>query len=173
LVLLQNLNAYERAVFLLKETLDYSYREIAEILDKTESNCRQIYSRSRKKLKSISPQIKLLKPSSVDEQVYINTFIKAIQTGNLAPFIQKLHDDVTLISDGGGKVRAALKPIVGIHRVQAFLQGIMSKGSFDGEISVLHLRNERAVQLEQDGQLKIVFLFQTTEDETSITNLYL
>jgi len=173
LVLLQSLNAYERAVFILKDTLDYSYREIAEILDKTESNCRQIYSRSRKKLQSLSPQTEFISPRSQDEQAYVYTFINAVQTGDLAPFIQKLHDDVRLISDGGGKVLAAINPIFGINRVQAFIQGVVRKGSFGGKLSVLQLKDELAVQLEKDGQVKIVFLFHTTKDQTCITHIYI
>lgn len=173
LVLLQSLSAYERAVFILKETLDYSYREIADILDKTESNCRQIYSRTRKKLKSLSPHNEIMEPISIEEQEYVFTFINAIKTGELEPFIQRLHDDVKLISDGGGKVLAALKPIIGIERVKAFLQGIMSKGSFDGDMSVLHLKDEIAVLLKKEGRPKIVFLFHITENQKSIINMYL
>ena len=50
LLLLQQLSAVERAVFILREVFQYSYDEIGEIVEKSPSNCRQIYHRSKKSI---------------------------------------------------------------------------------------------------------------------------
>ncbi len=64
------------------------------------------------------------------QERFIETFLSASDTGNFKPLLAFLLDDVKLVSDGGGKVRAALHPIIGIERVRAFFQGLFDKGRF-------------------------------------------
>ncbi|WP_308737639.1 sigma-70 family RNA polymerase sigma factor [Paenibacillus sp. AR247] len=49
LLLLQQLSAVERAVFLLREIFHYSFDEIAGMVGKSTANCRQIFHRAKKK----------------------------------------------------------------------------------------------------------------------------
>src|SRR6266700_2334090 len=50
LMLLEQLQPLERAVFLLREIFDYDYAEIATFLGKSEVTCRQWFSRAKKHL---------------------------------------------------------------------------------------------------------------------------
>src|SRR5215472_16577708 len=50
LVLLETLTPPERAVFLLHEVFDYPFQEIAEIIDKPATTCRQIFHRAKEHL---------------------------------------------------------------------------------------------------------------------------
>ena len=50
--------------------------------------------------------------------------------GNFKPLLSFLKEEVTLLSDGGGKAKAAINPILGMERVRAFFEGLSAKGSF-------------------------------------------
>lgn len=127
LLLLEQLNPVERAIFVLREAFDYDYKEIADMLDKSEAACRKTYSRLKQKLnvaEALPPQ-----PSLSESQSLVRSFLRAVSTGDVLQFIHLLTEDAVLHSDGGGKVRAALRPILGADRIAAFLVGIASKGT--------------------------------------------
>ncbi|MBO0855090.1 MAG: sigma-70 family RNA polymerase sigma factor, partial [Nocardia sp.] len=50
LTLLERLTPHERAVYVLREAFSYTHREIAELLELTEANCQQLYSRARRRV---------------------------------------------------------------------------------------------------------------------------
>ncbi len=121
LLLLERLTPVERAVFLLRESFDFNYREIAEVVGKTEENCRQIDRRARKHLDEHR------RPAPADPAEHdrlLGGFLRAIQDGDLDGMVALLAQDATLYSDGGGKVRAAQKPIHGALGIARFLIGI-------------------------------------------------
>jgi RNA polymerase sigma-70 factor (ECF subfamily) len=118
LVLLEQLQPQERAVFLLREVFDYEYPEIAIFLGKSEGACRQWFSRAKKHLADHRPRF----PASPETQKHLLTsFLHAVQTGEMVPLMNLLADDVTFWGDGGGKVAgAATHPITGRMAVAAF-----------------------------------------------------
>jgi RNA polymerase sigma-70 factor (ECF subfamily) len=118
LVLLETLNPTERAVFVLREVFGYDFSEIAPIVEKTEANCRQILARARKAVQEHKPRFDA---SPEDAEQLIQKFEQAVQTGNLDDLLQLLAKDVVLVSDGGGKARAVLRPILGAERVANLL----------------------------------------------------
>ncbi len=110
LVLLETLSPIERAVFLLREVFDHGYDEIAEIVDKTEANCRQIFARARKRIDEGKP------PFDADraKQRELTTgFIAAAQTGEVDRLVELLAADVVFYGDGGGKGQGLPRPIYG------------------------------------------------------------
>jgi RNA polymerase sigma-70 factor, ECF subfamily len=109
LLLLEKLKPVERAIFVLREVLEYEYAAIAEIVGKSESNCRKILSRVKDKF-PLENHIENTQLISHNESV-IQTFISAIYNGDLQQLESLLATDVTLYSDGGGKVFAAIIPI--------------------------------------------------------------
>lgn len=121
LLLLEELQPIERAVFLLREVFDYDYAEIASFLGKSEAACRQWFSRAKKHLADHRPRF----PSSPEtHQQLLTTFFHAVQDGEMAPLMEVLSEDVTLWADSGGNVRgAALKPIVGREGVMRYATG--------------------------------------------------
>lgn len=166
LVLLQRLSATERAVFILREVLAYEYSEIAEMLHKSEDNCRKIYSRAKVKVgdKEENP----LSPPG-DTEPLAQLFLDAATTGNFNAFVSMLTEDAVMISDGGGKRRAAIHPILGKQRIQAFLEGITSKGAMRGEWLPLKHNGQAGLMLMQDNQpVKLITFHWDTERQQAL-----
>jgi RNA polymerase sigma-70 factor (ECF subfamily) len=131
LVLLENLSPIERAVFLLREVFDYDYADIARIVDKSEANCRQIARRARQRVDT--GQSRFQAPPE-KQQAMVQQFIAACATGDLPGLIHLLSDDIGLYSDGGGKVTAARKPVLGSQKVATFLLNITRQAPPDVSI---------------------------------------
>jgi len=154
LVMLERLSPIERAVFLLREVFEYDYPEIAQIVDKSPENCRQILRRSRQHLATERPRF----PVSAQQQAQITAqFVDASTQGNLEGLLALLAEDVTLWADGGGQVPAALKPLHGAMKVARFLLAIQRN----------FLSAARAELIEINGQPGIVR--RTESDIHSVT----
>lgn len=119
MVLLENLTPPERAVFILREVFDYPYREIAEILEKSEAACRKLYSRAKTYVTANRPRFEA-KPS--EHRRLLEQFHTATTSGDLDGLTHLLTEEATLWVDGGGKVRgAATRPVFGREAVAQFL----------------------------------------------------
>lgn len=118
LVLLEQLQPIERAVFLLREVFEYDYDEIAAFLGKSEAACRQSFSRAKKHLGDHRPRF----PASPGTQKQLLTgFLQAVNAGEMNSLMSLLAEDVTFWGDGGGKVKgAATRPITGRMQVASF-----------------------------------------------------
>ncbi len=118
LVLLEQLQPAERAVFLLREVFEYDYAEIATFLGKSEIACRQWLSRAKKHLTNHRPRF----PASPDAQKQLLIgFMHAAHSGEMSAMMNLLAEDVTLWCDGGGKAPgAATHPITGNVAVARF-----------------------------------------------------
>lgn len=170
LVLLDQLSPVERAVFVLREAFAYDYKDIAGILEKTEVNCRKIYSRAQRKLKNNQP-VRLENTDQVEQ--IVKTFINASRTGDFAEFMTLLTDDVVLVSDGGGKVRSAINPIANKERVFAFLEGISSKGSFLGELHPVMVNGQEGILQVRDGTPIKVICFALDARQLTIKRIFM
>ena len=122
MVLLESLNPVERAVFLLREVFDYDYGEISRIVQKSEDNCRQIARRARQSVAARRPRFER---SPEQEERLTRQFVQTCVSGDMDGLLGLLSEDVTLWSDGGGKVAAAPYPIHGPERVARFLLGVL------------------------------------------------
>lgn len=105
-------------MFLLREAFDYSYTDIAPIINKSEANCRQLYSRAKRYLKANRP---VFETSPQVQQQVITQFVEALQNGDTESLTVLMTQDVQWLSDGGGKVVVATRPLVGHERVIQFL----------------------------------------------------
>jgi RNA polymerase sigma-70 factor (ECF subfamily) len=110
LVLLETLTPTERAVFILREVLDYEFSEVASVVGKEEANCRQILIRARKRVHDRRPRFDA-SPTQAEE--LMQRFHQAVTNGELENLINLLAEDVVFVSDGGGKSKAFLKPVHG------------------------------------------------------------
>jgi RNA polymerase sigma-70 factor, ECF subfamily len=123
LVLLEQLRPFGRAVFLLREVFEYSFAEIAAMLDKSEIACRRSFSRAKQHLIDRRPRF----PQTSDEETHqqlLASFLVAVQSGEMATLTELLSEDVVLWADGGGKIKqAALHPIRGRDAVARFSLG--------------------------------------------------
>ena len=120
LVLLETLSPVERAVFLLREVFDYGYDEIAEIVDKSEANCRQIFARARKRIDEGKPRFDADREK---QRELTRGFIAAAQDGEMDQLVELLAADVIFYGDGGGKARGLPRPIYGRDRVVRMFAG--------------------------------------------------
>ncbi|MFF0829171.1 RNA polymerase sigma-70 factor [Brevibacillus sp. NPDC003359] len=160
LVLLERLSPAERAVFVLREAFDFQYDEIAELVGKTEANCRKIVSRAKKKM-GIATEEPQLTPEKESGEEWIGRFLSALEHGNVETLLTLLATDAVLLSDGGGKVTAALHPILSGERVASFLLGLMRSFSKRPHFSVAlaPLNNQTGFVIRQDGKIyTVVFL---------------
>ncbi len=121
LVLLEQLQPMERAVFLLREVFEYDYPEIASFLGKSETACRQSFSRARKHLAEHRPRF----PAAPEvHQQLLTGFLQVVQAGDMSALMDMLTEDVTLWADSAGKVRgAAIHPVLGREAVARFAMG--------------------------------------------------
>ena len=119
---LERLNPVERAVLLLREVFDLDYADIADIVDKSPANCRQIARRGRDKAGDrrfpSGPE-----PSGEDTRI-VHRYIDAVGRGDVEAVAALFTEDVVLWSDGGGKARAARHPIFGARRAARHLVGV-------------------------------------------------
>jgi RNA polymerase sigma-70 factor (ECF subfamily) len=170
LVLLEKLTPSERAVFVLRDIFDYEYADLASMLDKTEVNCRKIYSRAAAKMNGESAGASL---SNMDTEPLVHSFIQAAHTGSFDAFIGMLTEDAVLLSDGGGKVRAAIRPITGRLRVHSFLQGIYGRGSLGGSWEMVRMNGQAGLVCKMDGKVEWVLMFGRNEEQTGFNRVYL
>jgi RNA polymerase sigma-70 factor (ECF subfamily) len=124
LVLLESLTPVERAVFLLREVFDYDYAEIARVVGKTETNCRQIAHRTRSAVAARRPRFE---SSQEERERMTKLFVEACANGDMRGLISLLSEDAIFYSDGGGKVVAARNPIHGSDRVARLMLGVVRK----------------------------------------------
>ena len=124
LVLLESLTPVERAAFLLHEVFDYDYTEIADMIGKTEASCRQMVHRAKER---ITTRRRRFEPSQEETERITSQFLKTAQDGDVAGLMALFADDAVMISDGGGKVRAALNPVRGPSAIARFVMGVLKK----------------------------------------------
>jgi RNA polymerase sigma factor (sigma-70 family) len=121
MVLLEKLNARQRAVFILKEAFDYEHEEIAELLDISVENSRKLLSRAKTALQNTSNE-----PYTAPKD-YLEKYMTVIRNGDVKQLEQLLTSEITVISDGGGKAAAFMNPIRGKDDVTALLLGLHRK----------------------------------------------
>ncbi|MFC4303295.1 sigma-70 family RNA polymerase sigma factor [Cohnella boryungensis] len=172
LVLLQTCTPPERAVFVLRESFGYDYAEIAAALDKSAAACRKIYSRAAAKIgHRTRAEKEPARDASLDR--FVESFAQAINSGRFEPFIHLLTEDAVMLSDGGGVVRAALNPIAGRRRIEAFFNGISGKGSLAGQLRRVRISGQQGLLLLRGDRPPIAFTFEPVEDYAAIRTLYL
>jgi RNA polymerase sigma-70 factor (ECF subfamily) len=119
--LMEELTPPERAVFVLREAFDVPYGQIAEILDVSEANARQLLHRAQAHLGDRHRR------SEADETRHaelLQRLLWAAGDGRLSELEDLLAEDVVSYNDGGGKTRAAPIPVVGRTKIMAFLGGL-------------------------------------------------
>jgi RNA polymerase sigma-70 factor, ECF subfamily len=120
LVLLERLNPDERAVLVLRESFDYEYADIAEILGTTTANARQILSRARRRVAEERPRFD---PDPGERRALAARFLAAARNGDMDGLIAMLAPDAVMVGDGGGKARSLPGPLHGaIDIARALIQ---------------------------------------------------
>jgi len=122
LTLLEKLSPTQRAAYVLREAFDYPYERIAEIVETSEDNVRQLVSRAKKQLDGGKRQ----EVGRAEQQRLLEAFVRAAQLGDTSALEQLFTHDVTSVTDGNGAQRAARVPVAGRERVARFVAGFGS-----------------------------------------------
>ena len=185
LMLLETLSATERAVFLLKEVLDYDHAEIADVLDTTAANSRQLFHRAKSKVRQAAlADVRIARRTKSrerfrgsgwdharerdDRHTVAARFAEAFRDGDASQLARLLAADVTFIADGGGKVSAARRPLAGRDKVLNLLVGIRRSAraheiASRATLDVMEVNSEPALVLRIDGRIDGVFVLSIQE----------
>lgn len=145
LVVLERLSPDQRAVFLLHDVFGYSYEEVAAVVLKSQAACRQLAVRARRQLADGRPRYDA-SPRERDELA--ERFLAACREGELEGLLELLAPDATFTGDGGGKVDAFPRPILGADRVARTLIGAFGKLDRLGlRIEPVHVGGQPALRM--------------------------
>jgi RNA polymerase sigma-70 factor, ECF subfamily len=172
LLLLEKLKPIERAVFILREVLDYDYAAISQILNLSEPNCRKVFSRIKNKFPLINEELEVVLDPKKDE--IIQTFVLALHQANIQKIEELLYQDVILYSDGGGKVYAALKPIYSKDLVVRFIRNLLSQnhnGEKSAFVKIVNINCQTGLLVRGADNVKTVFCFHVKNDQ--IADIYI
>ena len=146
LVVLDSMTPAERVSFVMHDIFQYSFREISELVGRSEAACRQLASSARRRVRDG-------RPTPADAQRHAATVVgvkAALERGDVDAIIGLLDPKVMTVNDGGGRVRAALRPVVGAHKVARFLLGVLKKEP-GIEMSIVDVNGEAGLILRVDG----------------------
>jgi RNA polymerase sigma-70 factor (TIGR02957 family) len=166
LLVLETLTPLERAAFVLREVFDFGYDEIAAAIDRTPAAVRQLVARARNHVQARRPRFE--RPAEIEE--ITGRFLAAAATGEIQPLLDDLAPDVVLLSDGGGKKQAALRPLHGADKVARWLVGVGAKTPISDARWVV-ANGQVSVLLYVDGELDSVGTVYAVDGK--ITEIYL
>lgn len=126
MMLFEELNPIERAIFILREVFEYDYSKVADIVQKNEINCRKILSRIKRRLPELANK-NCVVSNKLEIEKTVSDFVAAFQQGKMEQLVHILKEDVIYYADGGGKATAALHPIYGRERVSRLLFALTRK----------------------------------------------
>jgi RNA polymerase sigma-70 factor (TIGR02957 family) len=181
LVVLETLSPLERAVFVLREAFDLPYAEIAEIIGRSEPATRQLARRAREHMQEKRPRFDVDRD---ERRRMTERFINASANGDLDELIELLSSEVTMVSDGGGKAKAALRVVTGADNVGRYLQSIhtpvniarfMASIGMGGDtgvsLGVAEVNNGPAIVISAGG--KVVTVMSLVISDGKIDTIYL
>jgi RNA polymerase sigma-70 factor (ECF subfamily) len=149
MILLERLAPAERAAFLLRDVFDCPYSEIARIIGKSETACRQIVSRARDRVRRDQPRFEA---SEEDRVRLMKKFAVAIDADDEKTLLALFAEDATLTSDGGGKVPAARNVVRGAERLTRLFLGVARKLQGKVTRSILPINGEPGLVTFVDGR---------------------
>jgi RNA polymerase sigma-70 factor, ECF subfamily len=152
LVLLESLSPVERAVFLLREVFGYGYDEIAEVVGKTQGNCRQLAARARRHVEARRPRFEA---SRRQRDELARRFLAAVEDGDTEGLVGVLAADAVMYGDGGGKAPAVAAPVHGRQGVARFLLGLGRQARHTGtRLRAATINGQPgALAMDPDGRL--------------------
>jgi RNA polymerase sigma-70 factor, ECF subfamily len=157
LVLLESLSPKERAVFLLHDVFGYDFASIGEIVGESDAYCRQLAKRARAHMAERRPRYTA---DRAQQERLTADFLRAVSEGDMPSLIETLTDDVTVFSDGGGKVNAARKPVVGRGKVAKFLTNIVRLAPAGTSFRIEPINGQPGIVTLIDGAVQNVVTFE-------------
>lgn len=174
LLLLERLTPAERAVFVLREAFDVPYPRIAEIIEHSPEACRQLCHRARQRIGAPPARARASVrrvPDPERDRRIIDGFLAAARNGDLDRLEALFREDVVVITDGGGKVSAGLRPILGAQKA-ARLYGRVFPRRYQGSTFTHTSYNHQPALLVRRPRVDFAFVFDI-DDEGLIAHLYM
>jgi RNA polymerase sigma-70 factor, ECF subfamily len=168
LVLLESLSPKERTVFLLHDVFGYDFASIGEIVGESEAYCRQLAKRARAHMAERRPRFTA---DLAQRERLTADFLRAVSEGDMPALIETLTDDVTVFSDGGGKVNAARKPVVGRDKVAMFLTNLARLAPAGTSFRIQPINGEPGIVTLVDGAVRNVVTFEFAD--SAINAIYI
>lgn len=166
--LMERLTPTERAAYVLREAFDYSYRRVAEVLDVSEPNARQLVRRARRALDSG----RRVPADPARQRALVEAFVTAARSGAVADLERLLTADVLARSDGGGKVHAARVAVHGADRVTNLLDNVLRKYWAGAELVTIAVNGGAGMLVRRpDGSVHAVVLVSASADGIGELNL--
>ncbi|MFG2010421.1 RNA polymerase sigma-70 factor [Micromonospora sp. NPDC048868] len=167
MLVLETLSPTERAVFVLREAFEVGYDEIAAAVGRSPAAVRQIAHRAREHVDARRPR-RVVSPS--EARAALESFRHAIETRDLRGLLDVLAPEVVLVSDGGGVMQAALRPVTGAQKVARMFLGGLAKldGVLTGGPTVVN--GNPALLVRLDGEIDGVLALRV--EDARITGLY-
>jgi RNA polymerase sigma-70 factor, ECF subfamily len=137
LVLLERLTPVQRAAYLLREVFGYEYAEIADVIEQTEANSRQLVTRARKHLEANRPRFDA---DEAARDALLERFLAAAEDGDLEALEELLAKDAVLYADSGGKAMAPRDPLVGATLIARFMAAVAQARPDSGEFENRRVR---------------------------------
>jgi RNA polymerase sigma-70 factor (TIGR02957 family) len=167
MLVLETLSPTERAVFVLREAFDVGYDEIAAAVDKSPAAVRQIAHRARRHVDARRPR-QAVTPGQT--RAALESFRRALETGDPQELLDVLAPDIVLMSDGGGIKQAAPRPIIGADKVARFMIGGLGKNKLPLAVSPTMVNGSPALLVHVDGEIDGVMAISL--EDARITGLY-
>lgn len=161
LVLLDNLQPLERAVYLLVEVFGHAYAEVAHTVGKSEAACRQIVSRARRRLRQGHEGLSRRDRRVADADRVVHELLVAIAAGDVEAALSRVAPDVVLVTDGGPDRHAARLPVVGADRVVRLVTNLARREPYRrAGVSPRRINGCPGVVLTVDGRIEMVMAFE-------------
>lgn len=158
LMVLERLAPEERAAFLLRQVFDADYADVAQALGKSEAACRQLVHRAGERLKEQRPRFAVSRDTHLR---LLRAFADAAGRGDMARMRELLADDVELMSDGGGKVRAFTQILRGAQRLAQLYYAVARRAGPALRMDVVEVNGVPGLARYIDGQLESIQSFET------------
>lgn len=168
LVVLETLSPDERAVFVLREVFDFPYAEIADATDKSLAAVRQMASRAKAHVRARQPRFAV---DARRQRAVAERFLTALLGGDMQELMDVLAPGAVLLSDGGGKVTAARRPVIGADNIARFLAGIAKTPVPDMRVEQSVLNGMPALIVFSGDRVDLVALIESSTDH--VTGVYL
>ena len=148
LAVLERLAPEERAAFLLHDVFDVGYREIASVIERSETACRQVVHRARARVRRDRKRFEVTESVKA---TLLRKFMAAMDARDEQALVALFAPDATWTADGGGKVAAAPLPIVGADRIARLVVGLREKFWGAGWVSEVTTVNGETGLCVRDG----------------------
>lgn len=170
LVLLEHLNARERAVFILKEAFDYSHEEIAATLSITKENSRQLLSRAKR---SLARTDRVEKPTITSaSQPSLETYVHCIAHGHVEQLTQLLAEEIAVKADGGKKMQVVAELTRGRQPAAALLMYLYLQYQHRYRMAMYTVNHQPALLFYDGNHLVNCQVFEWDSQQAKIRNIF-